>query len=59
MLADIGVERRMIPEVVRATMAAAKQDVDVAKPDNLASIKPKTVPLAANCNEIEKHHHAA
>ncbi|MBC8270319.1 MAG: DUF1127 domain-containing protein [Rhodospirillaceae bacterium] len=59
MLADIGVERRMIPEVVREIMAAEKQKVAVVKPDTQASSKRKTVPLAANCNEIEKHHHAA
>jgi uncharacterized protein YjiS (DUF1127 family) len=58
MLADIGVERRMIPEVVRANMAAKKQAADVVKADIEQSVGSKTAPSAANCNNIKKHHAA-
>ena len=59
MLADIGVERRMIPEVVRSLMADETPESDVVYTDNRVSTGRKTTPVAANCNKMEKHHHAA
>lgn len=57
-LADIGVDRRMIPEVVRASLAAEKQKADGDKADAPVSVARKAAPSAANCNIIEKHHAA-
>ncbi len=59
LLADIGVERRMIREIVRANIAAEKQSLQPEAAPGKLAVADKTTPQAVNCNKADRTHLAA